>query len=77
MTFEVVQIPDNLLKRAAKKMGSRSKEARILEEIRLGRSQDRQMFAYRCGSVWFIGSTPDARTERAMIEMAQELDEEE
>jgi hypothetical protein len=73
MTFEVEQIPDELLMRAAKEMGSRSNEARILQEIRSGRSKDRQMFAFRCGSVWFIGSTPDARTKLDMIEMAQDL----
>ena len=37
-------------------------------------AQDRQTFAYRCGSMWFTGLTPDARTEQAMIEIALVLD---
>ena len=77
MAIEVIQIPDELLERAASERGSRSTEAKILEELRLRRAQDRQMFAFRCGSVWFMGSTPDARTERAMIELAEEFDEDE
>ena len=77
MEIEVMQIPDELLMRAAEESGSRSTEARILAELRAKRAQDRQTFAYRCGSMWFIGSTPDARTEQAMIEVALALDEEE
>jgi len=77
MAIEVMQIPDELLMRAAEERGSRSTEAQILAELRSKRAQDRQTFAYRCGSTWFIGSTPDARTEQAMIEIALELDEEE
>ena len=77
MPIEVVRVPDELLMRAAAERGSRSTEAQILAELRSKRAQDRQTFAYRCGSTWLIGSTPDARTERAMIEIALELDEEE
>jgi hypothetical protein len=77
MAIEVITIPDEDLVRAAKKGGSRSAEAKILEEIRLKRAQDWQTFAFRCGSTWFIGSIPDAKTEQAMIEIALELDEEE
>jgi uncharacterized protein with PhoU and TrkA domain len=77
MTIEVMQVADEMLVRAAEERGSRSTEAKILQELRLKRAQDRQMFAFRCGSVWFMGSTPDARTERAMIELAEEFDEEE
>ena len=77
MAIEVIQIPDEDLVRAAKVRGSRSAEARILEEVRLKRAQDWQTFAFRCGSTWFIGSVPDAKTERAMIEIAEIDDGEE
>ena len=77
MAIKVKQVADEDLVRAATVGGSRSAEAKILQEVRLKRAQDWQTFAFRCGSMWFIGSTPDAKTERAMIEMAEELDEEE
>ena len=50
MAIEVMQIPDELLMRAAEERGSRSTEAQILAELRSKRAQDRQTFAYRCGS---------------------------
>jgi hypothetical protein len=68
MAIEVMQIPDELLERAANEKGSRSTEAKVLAELRLERALDRQRFAFRCG-----GSAPDARTERAMIEIAEEV----
>jgi hypothetical protein len=77
MAIEVIQIPDELLERAANERGSRSTEAKILAALNSKRAQDWQTFAYRCGRVWFIGSAPDARTERAMIEIAEEDGEEE
>ena len=76
MAIEVIQIPDELLMRAAKKQGSTSTEAKILEELRLERALDRQAFAFRCGRTWFVGSAPDATTERAMIEFVEEAVEE-
>jgi hypothetical protein len=73
MAIEVIQISDELLERAANERGSRSTEAKVLAELRLERALDRQRFAFRCGSLWFVGSAPDARTERAMIEIAEEV----
>ena len=70
MAIEVIPIPDELLMRAASKKGPESTEAKVLAELRLERAQDRQRFAFRCGLLWFVGSAPDARTERAMIEVA-------
>jgi hypothetical protein len=72
--MEVVRVPDELLARAAKERGPRSTEARLLEDIRSQRALDRQIFAFRCGTLWHLGSTPDAAIERAMIEMAQDLE---
>jgi hypothetical protein len=74
MAIDVIPIPDELLERAANERGSRSTEAKVLAELRLDRALDRQWFAFQCGSLWFVGSAPDARTERAMIEVAVEVE---
>jgi len=73
--MEVVPIPDDLLAQIAKELGSESTEARLLAEIHSQRALDRQIYAFRCGTLWYLGSTPDAATERTMIEMAQDLEE--
>ena len=74
MAIEVIQIPDELLERAASERGSRSTEAKVLAKLRLDRALDRQRFAFQCGRLWFVGSAPDARTQRAMIEVAVEVE---
>ncbi len=74
MAIEVMQIPDELLERAARQRGSRSTEAKVLAKLRLDRALDRQRFAFQCGSLWFVGAAPDARTQRAMIEVAVEVE---
>jgi len=60
---------------AAEENGPSSAEAEALARLRLQRSKDRQVYAFRFGSYLVTGPTPDARTELAMIEIAEEEDE--
>ena len=43
-----------------------------MEELRERRAKDRQVYAFRLGDYDFIGSVPDARTELALIDLAEE-----
>ena len=52
--MEVVPIPDDLLAQIAKELGSESTEARLLAEIRSQRALDRQIYAFRCGTLWHL-----------------------
>ena len=72
MAIEVVQIPDDVLARAATENGPSSVEAQILACSRQLRARDRQVFAFRFGDYLIAGPVPDARTELAMIEFAEE-----
>ena len=72
MTIEVVQIPDDVLARAATEKGPSSVEALVLARLRLLRAKDRQVFAFRFGDFLIAGPVPDTRTELAMIELAEE-----
>jgi hypothetical protein len=75
MTIEVVQIPDDVLALAATVNGPRSAEAQILARLQKLRAKDRQVFAFRFGNYLIAGPVPDARTELAMIEIAEEASE--
>ena len=75
MTIEVVQVPDNVLALLASEKGPNSPEAQVLDRLRSLRAKDRQVFAFRFGDYLIAGPVPDARTELAMIEIA-EADEE-
>jgi hypothetical protein len=72
VAIEIVCVPDTELERLAEQAGSLSVEAEIVEELRERRAKDRQVYAFRLGDYYFIGSIPDARTELALIDLAEE-----
>jgi hypothetical protein len=73
MALEVEMVPDAQLEHAAARHGPRCAEAKVLVSLREMRAKDRQFYAFRCGEYWTIGPNPDAETELAMIEVAEEL----
>jgi len=72
MAIEAERVSDEELELAAKQAGPNSPEAQALTRLRRQRSKDRQVHAFRLGSYIMIGPIPDARTELAMIELAEE-----
>jgi len=72
MTIEVECVPDEVLEAVAESKGPSSAEAQVLARLRMQRSKDRQVHAFRFGNYWVTGPMPDARTEIAMIEIAEE-----
>jgi hypothetical protein len=76
MAVEITCISDGELERLARVGGPHSVEVMLLTRLRRGRAKDRQFFAFRVGEYYFTGPTPDARTERKMIELAEEHEEE-
>jgi hypothetical protein len=77
MAIKVVQVPDEVLTLAAVENGPRSAEAHLLARLRFLRAKDRQVFAFRVGDYLIASPVPDARTELAMIEIAQDDEDEE
>ena len=72
MPSEVVRVPDEELERIASENGPGCVEAQILARLRFLRAKDRQVFAYRVGDYYVACPVPDAETEAAMIEVADE-----
>lgn len=72
MTIKVECVPDEVLEAVAERKGPSSAEAQVLARLRVQRSKDRQVHAFRFGNYWVTGPMPDARTELAMIEIAEE-----
>jgi hypothetical protein len=62
---------------SADENGPSSAEAEALARIRLQRSKDQQVYAFRFGDYMIIGPIPDARSELATIEIAEEEEEDE
>lgn len=77
MAAELVSVSDAELERLARDSGPSSVEARIVRELREQRAKDRQVFAFRVGPYYFTGPIPDARTEIALLEIADDDDEQE
>jgi hypothetical protein len=76
VSFEVVPLPDAELERLANEDGAFSVSAMLLKQLREHRAKDCQVYAFRVGTYYFVGPVPDARTESALIGLA-EADEEE
>lgn len=76
MTIQVECVPDEVLEAVAERKGPSSAEAQVLARLRVQRAKDRQVHAFRFGNYWVTGPMPDARTELAMIEIAEEEEEE-
>jgi hypothetical protein len=72
---ELVPVTDAELERLAQKGGPTSVEARIVEELREQRAKDRQVFAFKVGEYYFTGPTPDATTEIALLDLAEDDEE--
>jgi hypothetical protein len=75
VAIEIERISDAELERLAEQGGSLSVEAGIIEELRERRAKDRQVYAFRVGDYYFTGPVPDARTEMALIDLAEEASE--
>jgi len=75
MAIEVERVSDEALEMAAEENSPSSGEAQALARLRLQRSKDRQVYAFRFGNYLIIGPIADARTELAMIEIAEEEDD--
>ena len=74
MPIEAERVSDEELELAAKQEGPNSPEAEALNRLRRQRSKDRQVHAFRIGNYIMIGPIPDARTELALIELAEDDD---
>ena len=72
MSLEVLQVSDEALELVAALLGADSIEAEVLANLRRDRARDRQVHAFRCGEWWMICPMPDAITELAIIELAEE-----
>ena len=75
MTIQVERVPDEVLEIVAEEKGPSSAEAQALARLRLLRSKDRQVYAFRFGNYLVTGPIPDARSELTMIEIAEEIGE--
>jgi len=73
MTIQVERVPDEVLEMVAEAKGPTSAEAQALARLRLLRSKDRQVYAFRFGNYLVTGPIPDARSELTMIEIAEEV----
>jgi len=69
VTLKIMRVSDSELARLAKEGGSRSIEARIVKQLRKRRAKDYQAYAFRVGGYYFIGVTPDALTELAILDL--------
>jgi hypothetical protein len=65
-------VPDEVLEDLALEAGPESIPARILMGLWRARARDRQVFAFRIGSYWITGPLMDAKTEAALIDLADE-----
>ena len=73
MTIQFERVPDEVLEMVAEEKGPSSAEAQALARLRLLRSKDRQVYAFRFGNYLVTGPIPDARSELTMIEIAEEV----
>jgi len=69
---QVEFVPDEVLEDLALEEGPASVPARILSGLWSARARDRQVFAFRVGDYWVTGPLMDARTEAALIDLADE-----
>jgi hypothetical protein len=65
-------VPDEVLEDLALEAGPESIPAGILRGLWCARARDRQVFAFRVGNYWVTGPLMDAKTEAALIDLADE-----
>ena len=68
--MDFVRIPDDMLRRMAEAEGPKGVASKILCKVIAKRRKDRQVFAWRIGSYYFVGPAPDAALEVQIIELA-------
>lgn len=69
---QVEFVPDEVLEDLALEAGPESIPARILSGLWYARARDRQVFAFRVGNYWITGPLMDAKTEAALIALADD-----
>ena len=74
--MEITRIPEEELTRLADEQGPSCAAAVILRHLSRKRAKDHQVFAWQAGSYYFVGPVPDAETEAAMLNVAQDDEEE-
>jgi hypothetical protein len=74
---QVELVPDEVLERLASEAGPESVPSRMLRRLWCERARDRQVFAFRVGDYWITGPLMDAKTEAALIDLADEDGDEE
>jgi hypothetical protein len=72
MEDQIELVPDEVLEDLALEAGPASVPARILSGLWSARARDRQVFAFRVGNYWVTGPLMDARTEAALIDLADD-----
>jgi hypothetical protein len=75
MATELVAVSDLELTRLALLGGPTCAEAQVMRQLRAHRAKDRQVYVFRVGDYYFTGPIPDARTEIAMLDLADDGDE--
>jgi hypothetical protein len=75
--MEITRVTDDELARLAAEQGPGSAAAAILHRLTRKRAKDYQVFAWQVGPYYFVGPAPDARTEVAMIDLAEEVEADE
>ena len=75
MGLQVERVADAEVEQLAREGGPLSLAAQVLRQLRSARALDRQYFAFRVGNYWVTGPTLDARSEAALIELAEEDEE--
>jgi hypothetical protein len=70
--FQIELVCDEELEHLAEEHGPHSTAAGVLRRLRSARARDRQVFAFRIGNYWITGPLMDAKTEAALIDLADE-----
>jgi hypothetical protein len=72
MELQLEFVPDDVLEELASEAGPQSIPARMLKGLRRERARDRQVYAFRVGNYWVTGPFMDAKTEVALIGLADD-----
>ena len=75
MATELIAVSDLELARLALLGGPTCAEAQVKRQLRAHRAKDRQVYVFRVGDYYFTGPIPDARTEIAMLDLADDSEE--
>ena len=70
MRARIVYMPDAEFERRAQAGGPFSVERDVIHKLQVARAKDCQHFAFEVGDYYFTGPLPDARTQFAMLALA-------